>query len=153
MNDGTFKACKGSDIGVNVKRVWIAVQSVKQCLIEESFVLDDDIRVSFGGRGDGGAFSIAFSTAASQASGKDAGIDIESGRLFSFFVDEISSFSAYQNCSLFGTLIDDVDHLGLHSVGGADFEAFVDHVKFFLAVENGVQFELGEVGIAEHANH
>ena len=49
MNDGSFKTGKSSDIGIDVERVRVTVQSVEQGLIEESFVLDNNIWISFGG--------------------------------------------------------------------------------------------------------
>ena len=152
MDDGLFVASEGSDVGIDMKRVRVAAQAIDESLVDVCLVVDDNIRLSVGTRRDGCALSRAFESTSSQGPRKDAAVNVVSWRFSSLLVDQIASDPVDQHCA-FLSLVDDIDQLRAHPVGSSRLQSLVDHEKLLLAVEDAMELEVRQVGIAGHVDH
>lgn len=153
MDDGFFEASKGGYIGIDVKRIGVAVKPVEEGLIDEGLILEDYIWIAFGWGGNIGGLACSLEAAASECLGEDTPFDVVCLRLLTLLIYEVTSDPIHQNCSLLISFINDVNKLVLHSIGTSNLQAFVDHMKSLLSVEDGVEFEVGQVGVADHVDH
>lgn len=116
MDDGFFVAGESSDVGINVKWVWVTAQSINESLVDVGLILDDNIRLSVGTGRNAGTLPRAFKPTSSQCPGEDAAVNVISRRFLSLLTDQISSDPIDQHRS-FLPLIDDINQLRTHLVG------------------------------------
>ena len=91
MDDRTLVSGQSCNIGINMQRVRISVESIKKSLIDKGLILKDYVGVAVRGWGKDCTLSSSLEPTSSKSTGEDCSIDVVGRRLLPFLIDEISS--------------------------------------------------------------